>query len=305
MLKTIVIVVTVVGLCLTGPSPSHAVERTTDFVFKTFEKIAGRSTAYKRDVVQLQHTIDQAQARMQEIRTQLDQAQAAGDEVAQAKQRANLMVERARYLRAHAARMKLAQENFRASRKTAKRAKPAAAPKAAKSQPTVDQFTQIVATYDELGLQSYLRALVRDAGSRIFIADMEQKELLAAVSLEDEEIHAPGSFAGLAVGRPRIVDDPEAKAYLTQARQQFGPGNYSLIVLFPQRVEEWLVRELGQKSRQAGINPTTLLRFEGKYQMKGQQLVLVITRAVQREGQQIPLSVRLHFKDGPKEVTRG
>ena len=190
-------------------------------------------------------------------------------------------------------------------KKTAKRAKPAAAPKAAKSQPTVDQFTQIVATYDELGLQSYLRALVRDAGSRIFIADMEQKELLAAVSLEDEEIHAPGSFAGLAVGRPRIVDDPEAKAYLTQARQQFGPGNYSLIVLFPQRVEEWLVRELGQKSRQAGINPTTLLRFEGKYEMKGQQLVLVITRAVQREGQQIPLSVRLHFKDGPKEVTRG
>ena len=116
MLKRIVIVVTVVGLCLTGPSPSHAVERTTDFVFKTFERIAGRSTAYKRDVVQLQHTIDQAQARMQEIRTQLDQAQAAGDEVAQAKQRANLMVERARYLRAHAARMKLAQENFRASR---------------------------------------------------------------------------------------------------------------------------------------------------------------------------------------------
>ena len=94
---------------------------------------------------------------------------------------------------------------------------------------------------------------------------------------------------------------PGAETHLARARQQFGPGNYSLVVLFPQHVEEWLVRKLDQESRQAGINPATLLRFDGQYQLNGQQLVLLITQAVEREGRQIPLSVRLNFK----EVSRG
>ena len=117
MLRTTALVTTAVFsmICLL-PSYGYPVEWTTDEVFKVFEHLAERSTVYKANAAQIQGEIKQSQDRMQEIETQRDHAEAARDAVKLAQLNAGLMVEQARFLQAHSARMELAKENFRASR---------------------------------------------------------------------------------------------------------------------------------------------------------------------------------------------
>ena len=110
-----------------------------------------------------------------------------------------------------------------------------------------------MARYDALGFSSYLQALVRQAGARVFIGDMEQHKLRAELVPGSGELEPVGVLQGLAMGRPRIVSDPEAEPYLQRARQRFGPGNYEVIALFPQGVEWWMIRRLTQQARRQGL----------------------------------------------------
>lgn len=124
------------------------------------------------------------------------------------------------------------------------------------------EFPPIVARYERLGFKAYLSTITAQAGARVFLDEVQRRRLVAEVIPQDGELKPVGPLAGLAVQRPRIITDPGVAEFIHKAREQFGPGDYQMVVLFPAATESWIVGGLAQRMKENGIDPPSISCIE-------------------------------------------
>jgi hypothetical protein len=146
------------------------------------------------------------------------------------------------------------------------------------------EFPPIVARYERLGFKAYLSTITAQAGARVFLGEVQRKRLVAEVIPQDGELKPVGSLAGLAVQRPRIITVPGDAEFIHKAREQFGPGDYQMVVLFPAATESWIVGGLAQRMKENGRDPPSISRVEGSYHLNKGRLILAVTGVIDKQG---------------------
>ncbi len=162
----------------------------------------------------------------------------------------------------------------------AKKAKPKIAKKQTKNKPTNTTGSNgndimIVGAY-KLPINSYLNYM-RSLGSKVLVYEINKKTFVCEI--KDNKFYSVNNLSGFSTRTRRITDDyPHAKEILQRVRENFGPGNYDILLVLPAELDELFYSKLENVLISKGINKNKVLSVDVVYENSTAGIKVVIRK---------------------------
>lgn len=140
----------------------------------------------------------------------------------------------------------------------------------------------IVAEYG-LPFERYLEYM-RRLGAQVVVYNVEKGRFVCSI-LPDGTLLPNPSLKGYSPRARRLTSDfPNRERVFQQVRELFGPGDYEILLLLPQEVEERFFREIEKAIRKLEYNFRDILLVRIKYEENSESLLVWIKEIETAEG---------------------
>ena len=82
----------------------------------------------------------------------------------------------------------------------------------------------------------------------------------------------------------QVSQEPVLDKYISQAKDRFGPGNYSVILLVPLKIDQYLIGVIDDAVRKTGRSIKDFSSFHGVYSHKNGRVFLWLYEARLKSG---------------------
>ncbi|OAQ20612.1 hypothetical protein [Thermosulfurimonas dismutans] len=132
----------------------------------------------------------------------------------------------------------------------------------------------IVAEYG-LPFEKYLEYM-RRLGAQVVVYDVEKGRFVCSILLDGTLLPNP-SLKGYSPRARRLTSDfPNREQVFQQVRELFGPGDYEILLLLPQEVEERFLREIKKALESFGYSWWDVLSVKIRYEEDIQGLEIIL-----------------------------
>jgi len=162
---------------------------------------------------------------------------------------------------------------------------------------TEGRFPGLTAHYrSTIGFAGYADG-IRRLGGRLFVRDLQARQLRAEIDLTGNRLQPveAGSLSQLSPRSRDLSEEPALQPFVRVAQETFGGGPYGVVVLVPIAVDRFVLAGIEQTLQRRGFTPEGFVNFEGRYQRRGQDIVLEILSGWNVEGEAVPLPMALNL----------
>lgn len=162
---------------------------------------------------------------------------------------------------------------------------------------TEGRFPGLTAHYRAtLGFAGYAEDM-RRLGGRLFVRDLRARQLRAEIDLPGNRL-LPVDLRSLAYLSPRsrdLSEEPALQPFVRVAQETYGGGPFGVVLLVPAAVDGFVLAGIERILQQRGFTPDGFVSFEGRYQRRGQDIVLEILSGWNLAGEVVPLGIALNL----------
>ena len=159
----------------------------------------------------------------------------------------------------------------------------------------IGTFPDIVVDYKRhLGVAGYLSAMNR-LGGRFYILDQDRGKIVARIDNTLGNIESRGSFWGLSPRSRQVSQEPVLDKYIQQAKERYGPGSYSVILLIPLKIDQYLIGVIDDAVRKSGRTIKDFSSFYGVYSLNKGRMFLWIYEARLKSGAKTPFDLSVEI----------
>lgn len=157
--------------------------------------------------------------------------------------------------------------------------------KAEETSETIGKYLSTSLDYRRtLGFNEYWKFILRNGG-RFFLYDRSRQRIVAEIDLETESFRIPGNLNSFS-SRSRIVTgEPTTDRLEANGRNNFGPGSYQVIFLFPESLEVQLQARIKSELSKSDIELSDIVELKGQYERTGHDVQIVFDKAILKGGQ--------------------
>ena len=157
----------------------------------------------------------------------------------------------------------------------------------------IGSFPRIVVDYKtHLGIRNYLNAMDK-LGGRFYILDKQLGRIVARLDVNYKKLVSKGSLRGMSPRSRVVTHEKNILPYLEMARQDYGPGNYDIILLVPLEMDQYLISALENAVNKKGELIKEYSSFMGVYVERNGDFYLGVDRGVYKKGGIVPLNVSI------------
>ena len=168
---------------------------------------------------------------------------------------------------------------------------------------TEGRFPGLTAHYRAtLGFAGYAEAM-RRLGGRLFVRDLQARQLRAEIDLPGNRL-LPVDLRSLAELSPRsrdLSEEPALQPFVRAVQEGHRGGPYGVVLLVPVAVDGFVLAGIERILQQRGFTPDGFVSFEGRYQRRGQDIVLEILSGWNLAGEVVPLPIALNLSAAARD----
>lgn len=157
-------------------------------------------------------------------------------------------------------------------------------------------FPAISADYRRfLGFERYRKGIEK-MGGRFFIYNETSGKIEREINFQADRLEDLHSDLYTLSPRPRNVANESVIKKFIEKMQMYEPGyNFSVVILFPQKIETYLIGALDEGVKSQGRHIHDFYKFIGSY-INSDELTLRIQEGHLKNGGLIPLDITISFK---------
>ncbi len=154
----------------------------------------------------------------------------------------------------------------------------------------IGKFPPIIAAYDSIGFREYAR-LINKIGGRFFLINNTNNKIAAAIDVETQKLSQPEVLNGFSPRSRDISNEPSLEHITYKADKALGASNYSVILLFPMRIDFFLYGGIEDYFLGKKISPWDFSYLKGKYSILKGSLILKILSGHLKNGKNKKLNI--------------
>ena len=156
-------------------------------------------------------------------------------------------------------------------------------------------FPALSADYHSyLGLNTYLEEM-QALGARFFVLNARTVTLIGEIDFIQGRLIEAKNLVGLSPRSREITSEKKLLDFLQQAEQEYGKGDYQIILLVPAAQEAYLLGGIEQGVRSMGHSVMDFSSFRGTYKKEEASLLLKISSGMLKTGEHKELDITLRM----------
>jgi len=142
----------------------------------------------------------------------------------------------------------------------------------------------------QLGFSTYVDVIKR-LGGRFFLYDRGRHRIVAELSMLGDQFLPLSDLTGLSARSRVIAGEVLTDQLEVQGVQEFGPGSYQVVFLWPTSLEDHFQSQIEKQLSRSKINPSELVELQGFYRPVAGSVRMVFTQAVLSGGRTTPVEI--------------
>lgn len=147
-----------------------------------------------------------------------------------------------------------------------------------------------------IGAEGYIN-LIRRSGGRFFIFDTKGKYLVAEIDTASRRLKRLSRLSKLSPRSRDITSEDALQKYINEAARRHGPSEYAVVMLFPLKVDAFLIGAIEDYLETIGKNSKDFFNFQGRYERKGNDLILRVVSGTLKNGSKLMLNSTLNLSN--------
>lgn len=163
-------------------------------------------------------------------------------------------------------------------------------------------FPSLIVHYQGgIGFAAYADYM-RRLGGRFFVRDLDVHKLRGEIDIAGNRLIPVdiGSLGSLSPRSRDLSDEPGLYRFIAKAQESYGAARYGVILLVPASVDAVVIGGIEESLRKLGQTPQQFLVFEGRYQRKGDDLVLELLTGRTKSKEAFAVNLALNLSEAAR-----
>ena len=132
--------------------------------------------------------------------------------------------------------------------------------------------------------------------------DLDARKLRGEIDIAGNRLNPVdiGSLGSLSPRSRDLSDEPALRRFIGEAQETDGRARYGVILLVPASVDAVVIGGIEESLRKLGQTPQQFLVFEGRYQRKGDDLVLELLTGRTKSKEAFAVNLALNLSEAAR-----